>query len=462
MGILSIVCTAFPAGATATPVTTRIFDNVTFYDGYDPVVYGADANDGILRHNNFQYAVRLTDDMLSNMGEALRLDVEIGARCDNYDRMGNISIALVDKGAETYIYEDVQHIEIARFVTPFMNKNKNPKKVPFSYALPDLGKILHDSDLRARYDFWLEAEVFGIPYAARTQVLGCTDRSDVFNMTVDITALPASAQNLAANSVLVPIYMKRSEEKGNINFNNYNPQACDTVGVATRTFRFNVPQDVTDSKISLIMTNHGAKEYGEEYERRLHLVYFDSELILAYTPGGESCEPYREYNTQGNFIYTNDVWKELGDEYWHLYSNWCPGQAVPTRELRTGALKAGAHEVMIRVPDATFFGDDDQESRDGDFRPSLYFQGVKEGELPSTGVDQTAAEYDAGLRLEGNTLLFDAENARDICIYSMQGELLLGKHNPAGILSLQGFEKGIYLALLTDRQGRIAFLKFKL
>ena len=60
---------------------------------------------------------------------------------------------------------------------------------------------------------------------------------------------------------------------------------------------------MADAQIYLILTNHGAGDFGEEYNRRTHFIYLDGENILTYKPGGFSCEPYRRYNSQGNGIY---------------------------------------------------------------------------------------------------------------------------------------------------------------
>ena len=74
--------------------------------------------------------------------------------------------------------------------------------------------------------------------------------------------------------------MKKPEYKGN-NFNNYSEQGTDTIGTATKTYKFTLPERVTDGRITLIMSNHGANAGGEEYVPRLHLLYFDKELALS-------------------------------------------------------------------------------------------------------------------------------------------------------------------------------------
>ena len=221
------------------PVEFPLFDKVVFYDGYQSEIVDKDLDDGVFRLKNSLYSVPVSDAVIDRLGKDLSLEVRIGARCDNYDRMGDFNLALVPKGSVKYAYEDVRRIEIARLITPFMNMNRLPGQVSYSYSIPGVSLILRDPDLRARYDFWLEFELFGVPYAANQQVMGCADHNDVFtgwaSLLTDDTPAGADPRN-----VLVPIYSKQPEERGEINFNNYREEACDTLGVTTRTFTFEV------------------------------------------------------------------------------------------------------------------------------------------------------------------------------------------------------------------------------
>ena len=446
----------------------RVFEKAVYYDGYNiDNIFDANLDDGIIRHANHLYSKKLDLAQLPEGLSNLQLEVEIGALCDNYDRMGRVILAFVPKNADSYDPELTERIELARFITPFMNKNKRPFTVPYVYEIDDFRHILFDKDLRAKYDFWLETELFGIPYAAQKQVKGCYERNDVFEATVDFTfdAAPdgpaqPEAQALAyenANSapdsrtILKPIYISKSELKGNVNFNNYKEVACDTLGVTTRTFKFNLEADVEDSEIVMILTNHGANEDGEEYYRRHHLGYVDKELNLVYTPGGVSCEPYRKYNTQKNGIYQD----ARPESFWQEYINWCPGQAVPIRRMHLGALNKGEHQIMIRVPDAVFVG------HDGDFRPSLYFLGISDGHIIPGAVN--GIHDDAGdikLRRDGDIILIDSPaRLREVRLYSFDGRLLEGRYNPGETFSLEPFPAGQYIVVATDEDFHLAYLK---
>ena len=166
-------------------VSLPVFTKTLFYDGYlvnnIPDTIPADS---ILRHTTSCYAIKLTDRVLNNIGDSLRLNVWVKACCDNYDRIGNVNLALVPKGAETYNVDSVQRIELGRFITPFMDKNKQPDTVPYTYSVNYLSYILRDAYLRSHYDLWMEFEIFGVPYASNEEIEGCAGRSDVFQGTL--------------------------------------------------------------------------------------------------------------------------------------------------------------------------------------------------------------------------------------------------------------------------------------
>lgn len=426
----------------------RIFEKVTFYDGYKSEVVESDVKDGVLRHTNYLYAKKLTDSDLSWIGDDLRMRVLIGAACDNFDRLGNVSLALVPKGSETYDFQKVEKIEIARFITPFMNKNKFPKAVPYEYNMPGVALILRDKSLRDKYDFWLELEAFGFPYNAQNTVKGCASREDVFTGILDFYSDSQPAP-VTEDNLLIPIVMKTTEIFGPKNFNSYTEGACDQPGVPSKTYTFNVPEDLADARILLITSNHGAEEGGEEYQRRHHFVYVDDNIMLDYTPGGVSCEPYRKYNTQGNLIYG----KEPDMEWWECCSNWCPGQAVPNREIHLGAVKAGTHTLRLSVPDAQFTGNS------GDFYVSAYLQGARKGSVPSE-VPEIVQEADFSFEQKGNVIYFKgSEEAAEVAVYDYNGGLLYGRHRPTDHISLEGYATGIYIVSVRTADGRAAVYK---
>lgn len=342
-------------GPPPEPLVLTLLDNIVFYDGYAATV-DAPIPDGVIRHSNALVATRFTDEHAALLQNTLQIGVVVGALCDNYDRIGGVNLAMVPSGAATYVPADVQRIELARFITPFMDMNRDPKTVPYQFAAHNVIPILKDEALRAEYDLWFELAIFGVPYAANTEIAGCADRNDTQLGT--LLLYTDSKQDAEDFTTLLPLAISQS-------FNNYGEGASDMVGTTRKTLEFTLEQDTTATQLVLITSNHGANQGGEEYSRREHFVYVDDMLALHYKPGRTSCEPFRPFNTQGNGIYGQSP---RSDADWQSFSNWCPGDVIDTRIIPLGAFKAGKHEFVIDVPDATF------AAGQGDIPLSLYVQ----------------------------------------------------------------------------------------
>lgn len=442
------VCTGLKAQTNGRDTVT-VFDAVRFYDGYlveknpeDPTL------DGILRHRTSLYAIKLTDEQLAQIGDSLEMHVRVQACCDNYDRIGNVNIAFVPKGQETYKPDEVQRIEIGRFITPFMNKNKKPDTVPYEYKVPYLSYIFRDSELRALYDIWVELEIFGVPYAANQQIKGCADRSDVFLGTLKFSTINENKGVMTDKDVLVPIVIKNPEYIAH-NLNNYDERATDEIGKTIKTYTFTVPKDVADGQLVVVTSNHGANEGGEEYNRRWHYIYYDGgeEPVMVYKPGRNSCEPFRKYNTCPNGIYG---YFKKSDETWQSFSNWCPGDVIDNRIIDLGEVKAGTHTVCISVPDAEFVGGQ------GDIPVSIFFQGLTEGIL--NNIDRVSVEESKPLvtiTKTGKTLVAgSSEGIVSIELRDLQGKLV--RQTECGkTINCSGCASGIYLVSVELMNGII-------
>ena len=419
-----------------------LFSKVKFYDGYllknNP---DSALQDGILRHRTSLYAVKMTDEQLSQIGDSLEMNVSVRSCCDNYDRIGNINLALVPKGQATYTPDSVQRIELGRFITPFMDKNKHPRECPYHYSVPYLSYILNDSQLRNSYDFWVEYELFGVPYAANQQITGCENRSDVFLGTLSFSTL-TPAQQLNDKDVLVPIVIKKPEYIGR-NLDNYDSLGTDTIGKTTKTYYYTVPRDVADAQLVVVTSNHGANAGGEEYNRRWHYIYVDDQLALVYKPGRKSCEPFRQYNSQSNGIYQTSA---MTDAQWQSFSNWCPGDVIDNRIIALGAVKAGEHKVRISVPEAEF------RDKQGDIPVSIFFQGLTEGTLTSIQTVKGKSKAEVTVKQQGDNLVFGSEEGvMSVELRDMQGKLLSQTENKS-IINVAAYPAGIYLVSveLTD------------
>jgi hypothetical protein len=337
------------------PAIIMLMDEVIFYDGYAPTV-DEPVPEGVIRHSNSLYATRFTEAQRELLQSTLMVGVIVGARCDNYDRIGSVNLALVPKGAETYVPAEVDRLELARFITPFMDMNESPMTVPYEFQVDSVVPILQDDALWAEHDLWFELSIFGVPYAANAEIAGCADRNDTQAGTLLLyTDGMRAAQDF---DVLLPLAIGQP-------FNNYAEGASDELGTTRKTIAFELPGDTQDVQLVLITSNHGANAGGEEYIRRDHFVYVDGGLALQYKPGRPSCEPFRVYNTQANGIYGPSP---MTDEEWQSFSNWCPGDVIDIRIIPWGPAAAGTHEFVIDVPDATFTGGQ------GDFPFSLYVQ----------------------------------------------------------------------------------------
>lgn len=411
-----------------------IYDNVLFYDGYAGLV-SAPTTPDVVRLRNDLFTKKLTPSVLSQIGTTLELNVTITAACDNYDRIGNVNLALVPKDALSYDPATTPRIELARFITPFMNKNLQPNSVPYSFIVDNVTKILKDSNLYAIYDFWIELEVFGVPYAAQTQVAGCSGRNDVFFGTLEF--ITEGATTTPSDTFILPLNFKKD-------LNNYAVGASDAVGTTVRTINFNLASPINNAKYHLITSNHGANSGGEEYNRRWHYIYHDSNSILTYKPGELTCEPYRIYNTQGNGIYGPTP---RTPAQWQSFSNWCPGSVIPIREIALGNLAAGAHSFQIAVPDAVFVG------AQGYIPVSLYLQ----GETTVLGAESfTPLAFDFFPNPTKNTITVQANTIiKSIELYDVQGRLLQTstENNTSAVLDISQKSSGIYFLKITSDNG---------
>jgi hypothetical protein len=336
----------------ASPLT--LFDAVLFYDGYAATV-DQPVPEGVVRIQNSRYAKKIPDSFISSINNKLTMNVTVKAACDNYDRIGSVFLSLINKGEAYDQAKIVSQIEIARFITPFMDKNKSPDEVPYTFEIDNIGRMLMDADYTSKYDFWLELDIFGVPYAANEQIAGCAGRNDTFYGT--LTLVPGEKSENKNSQFLLPVanYVK---------LNNYN--LTDEIGKTVISFTNEITSPVKNAKVYLITSNHGSNSGGEEYNRRNHYVYFDSRLVDVYIPGGKSCEPYRTYNTQSNGIYGT---KSMSEAEWSSFSNWCPGDVIPIRVYELGNLEKGQHTFKLEVPDARFV------DKQGEIPLSVYIQG---------------------------------------------------------------------------------------
>lgn len=419
--------------------TIPIFNQVLFYDGYNTLSNLAgqmvSAPAGTLRLRTSLFTHKLTQLQLESFGDYIAMNVTIGAACDNYDRIGNVNLAFVPKNATTYNPDSVQRIEIGRFITPFMNKNISPTSVPYTYDVSYLKYIFTNASLFDVYDVWVELEVFGVPYAANTQVSGCSGRNDVFYGSLEfVTSSPALS--LADNRMLIPLFMQY--------YLTNSAGGTDTIGQTVKSSTFSINTPLSDAQLVLITSNHGANSGGEEYNRRMHYIFFDGDTVLTYKPGRTTCEPFRVYNTQSNGIYGTSV---RTPAQWQSFSNWCPGDVIDNRIILFDSLSSGNHTFKITVPSAVF------KNGEGYFPLSLYLLGVSDGILSNDNQTQIPFEY---VQIYPNPvssrfLINSSKVVKRVILYHLSGRQVA--YSNTNSLDMSGLESGIYGAKIMFEDG---------
>ncbi len=433
--LLAFISNVLLSFTTIAQTQLSIFHEVLFYDGYAATVSSA-LPPGVIRHRNDLIARKLSSQELQSIGTTLSMKVVVKAVCDNYDRIGNVNLALVPAGATTYNPGAVSRIELGRYITPFMNKNVMPDTVPYNYTIDNVASLLKETSLTSQYDIWIELELFGVPYAANTQVAGCSGRNDVFKGSLYFTTSgPTQTQN---NNFLLPLAFKKD-------LNNYTASATDTMGKTTKFIQFSLPANLTNATLYLITSNHGANSGGEEYNRRMHYIYADGNVVLQYKPGRSTCEPFRVYNTQANGIYGSSP---QSPSQWQSFSNWCPGDVIDIRTINLNTLTAGQHSFGIRVPTAVFNGGQ------GNIPFSVYLQ----GKSTTIGLNDESDFFTAAISAYPNPVnsilhISSTTTLDKIKIMSLFGQELLSSALPD--IDVSAFEPGLYFIQAHTTQGQI-------
>ena len=134
--------------------TITVMEGVIYYDGYAAIVSNPPPPAGVIQHRNDLFARKLTGAELSSIGTTLQMNIIIKALCDNYDRIGNVNMALVPVGSISYSPDSVERIELGRFITPFMNKNVQPDSVPYTFNIDNVAMLLKDTGITNKFEIW--------------------------------------------------------------------------------------------------------------------------------------------------------------------------------------------------------------------------------------------------------------------------------------------------------------------
>lgn len=436
LSLCASLLTATAVTAQEFPYNLQVFDQAIYYGMYEATVTEP-VPEGAIRHSNSSYAKMLTEEQLASFGNTLTMTVRLNPLCDNYDRIGNVNLAMVPKGQTSYVYDEVQKIEIGRFITPFMRLGLQPDEVPYVFDVDNLTRLFHDEALTAEYDFWIELEVYGYQGGpgqggAAVEVPGCAGRNDVYMGSLEFES------NFNAQLEQGPNYFVPLEYKYELK--NYTLEGTDVLGETVRTIDFTLEEDVPNAKLYLITSNHGSNTGGEEYIRRNHFVYFDDEQVAMYKPGGVSCGPFFQYNTQPSCIYydcsqTPSPPRPHTDAAWS-WNNWCPGDKIPIRVIELGDLEAGDHSFRIEVPDAVFAGGQ------GYFPMSVYMQGGTEV-LDAHNFETTAVSIYPNPVTNVATINAGNNKVTKVSVTNTLGQVVLTGNSET--VDFSGLQNGIYI-----------------
>lgn len=131
-------------------------------------------------------------------------------------------------------------------------------------------------------------------------------------------------------------------------------------------------KDAKNVKLHYITTGHGGHSGGDEFIKIKNSVYFDGKLVLDTIPWRDDCASFRRFNpTSGVWIKKDSASyispetrkyeiKEIEERIASSdlsRSNWCPGSFVEPMVVDLGNLKAGNHDIKIKIPATPVDGD---------------------------------------------------------------------------------------------------------
>lgn len=306
-------------------VTVNILKNIDFFDGYAQTVSNPVPR-GVTRITNSEYLYQLNPSEIKQIGDVLKVKVTIKAGCDNYDRIGRVTLVVMPKG-EKFDKKKGEQFEILRIMTPFMYRSRHPDHIPYEAQIDQMISTIKQADK----DMYLLTEVFGTTGAGQKEVIGCDGSLLTFNVSVDLISDKKTNASSEKGISLLSYYSLDGKDK--------------TSGKNSKQVEFELSENTKTTVLYLISSGHGAAEGGEEYNWRQHIIDLDGKEYMRVDMS-QDCTPYEIYNTQPNGIYFGNISKER--------RSWCPGGPVPTRMINLGPLPKGKHTLKITIPDAEF------------------------------------------------------------------------------------------------------------
>lgn len=421
---------------TNAQTTLQLYDNAVFYNMYGALLPDEPLPEGAIRLKNTTYARPLTDEQIATFGNTLTLNVTAASLCDNYDRIGNVNLAFLPAGTTSYEWADAEkRIELGRFITPFMIPDGDVE-VPYTWDVSNILHILHDPVLAADYDFFIEFEIAGYQGgpgqggAAVEYPTICANRQDVYRGSLEFVSTGTYEQE--------DIYFKELSFK--FELKDYTLEGTDELGETVKSYTFNVPETIYGAKYYFINSNHGSNSGGEEYVRRWHYIYLDDVEMFKYRPGGLSCVPFFDYNTQPNCIYylcdgTNNTRPDTNSAW--SWNNWCPGDKIPTRVIDLGTVTAGDHTFKVDVPAAVF------ADNQGYFPMSVYVQGFYDESAGTDTFDANAFTVSPNPVNNIATITTTGQEIKAVTVTNTLGQVVLT--GATDTLDFSALQNGVYV-----------------
>lgn len=312
------------------------------------------SNDSIFKFANGTVALRKIKFPKIEKGSLVFLDVKQQANGDAYDRTGSVfailpsskatflkglqeginTLPLYDNGtskkyqgiASSENYETT--LELMRFFTSFGVHHFNHIK-------------LKDKDWRDWSDFRQDISEFNEAFSEKEIYIGIFignyDKGG-HKVSANITIHP-NDRNLFENNLIKPLFnttnvMEMGGQEYPILFENNK----------TLKVTFTLEHDLEQTYLRYIATGHGGWENGDEFVPKEHELYLDQQLVQKWIPWRTECGSYRLYNpASGNFmngLSSSDLSR----------ANWCPGTVTNPIYIPLGSLKAGTHEIEVKIP----------------------------------------------------------------------------------------------------------------
>ena len=329
--------------------TLKIFENETinFSDA-------SKSNDSILRFANGTIILRKVKFPTIKNGSQIFVELAEQSNGDAYDRTGSVFMIPTDQkisfmdglknGAKTLpVYENGNGkqyqgvirtetysplVELMRFFTPFGIKQYNHiqlkdktwhEVVSYRQDISELHAALSNQEV------WVGT------------FIGNYDKGG-HKVSLNITIHGEESQT-SKNNFLLPLFnttnvMEMAGQEYATMFNHENGLFVE----------FTLDKDIKNAKLRYITTGHGGWENGDEFVPKKNTILLNEKEVSAFIPWRQDCGSYRLFNpASGNF--NNGL---SSSDY--SRSNWCPGTVTNPTIIELGDLKAGKHNIRIKIP----------------------------------------------------------------------------------------------------------------